>query len=298
MSYASLVEPLRAANLISGRQCFKLTRHAVEGGLISSSSGDVVRCRLLPHHEPDPDFLFVVAGGNPHRIDDPEIYLWLRRLARHKVTICGISGGPVVLAQAGIMSGYRMTVHWDHAPVLQERMTDLYLERSLFVVDRDRITCAGGIASLDLMHTLIVRHYGTGLANQVSDWFLHTEIRQPEGTQRAGLVERYGTTRRPLIEALAQMENHIADPLTLGQIAELSGIGERHLNRLFRIELGCSTMARYRTMRLDHARKLLLGTTLSITEIALATGYSGPSHFASRFRSEFGVSPSRLRNER
>ncbi|MCY4541853.1 MAG: GlxA family transcriptional regulator [Rhodobacteraceae bacterium] len=295
MSYAGVVEPLRAANLIGGETLYRIAHCGVGERMTASSSGNLVPVRPVAEQATEPDYLFVVAGGNPYRVGDPSIFACLRQAARRKVTICGVSGGPVVMARAGIMSGYRMTVHWEHAPALQESMTDIYLERSLFVVDRDRITCAGGIASLDLMHTLIVRHNGNSLANRVSDWFLHTQIREPEGTQRSGLVERYGTTRRPLIAALSQMENHIADPLTLDQIAILSGVGMRHLNRLFRSHLDVSPMEHYRTLRLEHARRLLLGTTLSVTEIALATGFSGSSHFTCAFRTLFGMAPTACR---
>jgi transcriptional regulator GlxA family with amidase domain len=207
----------------------------------------------------------------------------------------GVSGGPVILARAGLMARRRMTVHWDHAPALAEISPSLMIERSLYVIDRDRVTCAGGTAPMDLMHALIARHHGARFARQVSDWFLHTDIRPSGGPQRAGLVERHGTTNAALLDAITAMESHVADPLDLAQLARFAGVGPRQLNRLFRQRLGSSTMDYYRRLRLEKARALLRGSAMPMTEIALATGFAGSAHFASRHSRSYGAPPSSLR---
>ena len=60
-----------------------------------------------------------------------------------------------------------MTVHWEHAPSMQERWPELLLERSLYILDRKRITCAGGTAPMDLMHYLISEHHGQDFARRL-----------------------------------------------------------------------------------------------------------------------------------
>lgn len=188
-----------------------------------------------------------------------------------------------------------MTVHWEHAPALAEIAPHLLLERSLYVIDRDRVTCAGGTAPLDLMHALIARHHGAGFAREVSDWFMHTDIRPSGDPQRAGLVERLGTTSAPVLDAVAAMQSHMGDPLTLAQLALIAGVTPRQLNRLFQDRLGDSTMRYYRKERLRLALHLLRGSALSITDIALATGFSGSAHFSTAFSTWHGVPPSRAR---
>ena len=211
------------------------------------------------------------------------------------VLIGGVSGGPVILAQSGIMAGRRMTVHWEHASSLAEFAPSLALERDLYVIDRDRLTCAGGTAALDMMHALITMHHGADFATRVSDWFVHTEVRPSGGAQRAGPVERFGTTSLPVIRAIELMENHIADPLVLDQIAGLVGLGARQLNRLFRNKVGYSTMRFYRDLRLEKADNLLSQSTMSITEIALAAGFANSAHFSDSYRHKFGRPPSQRR---
>ncbi|MGH1481455.1 MAG: helix-turn-helix domain-containing protein [Geminicoccales bacterium] len=116
----------------------------------------------------------------------------------------------------------------------------------------------------------------------VSDWFMHTDVLPSVGPQRAGLVERFNTTKQAIIDAIEIMENRIADPLTLGEIAKFVGVSKRQLNRLFREKLGKATMAFYRDLRLEKARSLLTSSSLPMTQIAQATGF--PALLISRER--------------
>ena len=295
MSYSAAIEPLRAANLLADRTMYAFEQIPGSGERAVSSSGAVVNATAKVGDRVNVDLLLVVAGGDPVRFKGLHVFQWLRTLARRGVPLGGVSGGPVILARAGVMAGRRMTVHWEHGPALAELDPDLMLERSLFVLDRDRITCAGGTAPLDMMHALITKHHGADFARRVSDWFMHTEVRPSGGPQRAGLVERYGTTNRSVVQTIEIMEGHIADPLTLPQLSTLTGLGVRQLNRLFREKLGISTMGFYRDLRLEKAENLLQQSTLTVTEIAQATGFSGSAHFSQAFRARYGRAPTDLR---
>jgi len=295
MSYASASEPLRAANLLADKPLYDVQNISISGGRAQSSGVGSVRTLAQIGEQVDFDIVFVCAGPNPQEFRDKRVLQWLRHLARRGVMLGGVSGGPVILATAGLMEGYRMTVHWEHAPSLVEISPSLQLEKSIFVVDRDRYTCAGGIAPLDMMHELIASHHGQEFATSVSDWFMHTDIRASGQPQRAGYVARYGTTSAPVIRAIEAMENHIDAPLDLNRIAEFCGVGPRQLNRLFRDKMGIGTMAFYRDLRLEKAKNLLSQSPLSITEIALATGFCSSAHFAKSFRSKFDAPPSSFR---
>ena len=295
MSYASTVEPFRAANMLSRRTLYDVVNIGPSLELISSSGAASVAPQATLLTAPRLDYLFVVAGGNPATFADMAVWNWLAKIARFGVRLGGVSGGPVILANAGLMAERRMTVHWEHAAALEESAPHLLLERSLYVIDRDRLTCAGGTAALDLMLALITQHQGSVFASLVSDWFLHTEIRPAIGPQRSGLIARIGSTNAQVLETVKAMEAHVADPLTLEQLAQVSKISPRQLNRLFSLKLGRSTMGYYRDLRLDKARNLLTNSPLSLTEIGLATGFSSASHFSRVFREYFGRAPSEFR---
>ena len=149
----------------------------------------------------DLDYLFVVAGGDPMSFNDRAVFNWLARMARNGVRMGGVSGGPVILAKAGLMAERRMTVHWEHASALAELSPHLLIERTLYVIDRDRVTCAGGTAPVDLMHALIAEHHGSTFAQLVSDWFVHTEIRPSAGLQRGALAKRVGSNNAAILNA-------------------------------------------------------------------------------------------------
>ncbi len=300
MSYASVVEPLRAANLLAlslGRgDVYSLRNIPAKGLFAESSNGMRVDASGEVARDVDFDLLLVVAGGEPSEFHDERVFNWLRRLARMGVRLGGVSGGPVILAAAGLMQGRRMTVHWEHAEALAEISPNLMIERSLYVVDRDRVTCAGGIAPLDLMHALIAEHHGPVFARKVSDWFMHTDIRPSGGPQRAGVVDRFETTNRAVVDAIEAMENRLADPLRLDELARFVGVSKRQLNRLFGEKLGQSTMTVYRNLRLEKARNLLQNSTLPMTEIALVTGFSSSAHFSKAYSERYDESPSAVRS--
>lgn len=298
MSYSAASEPLRAANLLAGRRLYDVRHVAVKGGQAVSSGGAAIAADADAGRDFDFDLVFVVAGGDPSSFRDAGTFRWLRQLERRGVVLGGVSGGPVILASAGLMEGRRMTVHWEHAAALAEISPRLLMQRSLYVIDRDRLTCAGGTAPLDMMHALITEHHGHDFARRVSDWFMHTDVRPAGGPQRAGLAERYGTTNAAVLLAIEAMENHVADPLDLGQLAGHCRLGRRQLNRLFEDRLGRSTMAFYRDLRLQKARNLLSQSPLPITEIALATGFASSAHFSKAFRDRYGTAPSSLRQRR
>jgi len=294
MSYASVAEPFRAANLLAGRTLYELVNFAASGSAATSSSHVIVPADEPLSPAPCLDLLMVVAGGDPMTFLKVPVRGVLRELDKRGVVMGGVSGGPLVLAAAGLMEGRRMTVHWEHMPALAELSPTSIIERTLYVLDRNRVTCAGGIAPLDMVHALIARSHGAEFARQVSDWFLHTNVRPAESAQRSGLIERYGTTNRVVIEVIQLMHDHLAEPLSLLRLAELAGVSARQLIRLFRAHLGKPAMAFYLDLRLDHARHLLRASSLSITEIALATGFSDSAHFSTAFSRRYGQPPSKF----
>lgn len=295
LSYAALTEPMRAANLLARRQLYQMINISPDGGLVRSSGAMLVEPQAKPGDDLALDDLFVIAGGDPTGFNDRVVMNWLAHQSRLGVQLGGVSGGPIILARAGLMTGRRMTVHWEHAAALAEISPHLLIERSLYVIDRDRVTCAGGSAPMDLMHALITRHHGKPFAQLVSDWFMHTEVRPSAGPQRAGLVERVGVNTVAILDAVEAMEAHIAEPITLNDLAQTTGISARQLNRLFSEKLGRPTMRYYRELRLEKAQSLLRNSPLSLTEIALATGFANSSHFSHAYGALFGQPPSSYR---
>ncbi len=291
MSYASVVEPLRAANLLAGRELYKWLHITAGPAIVEASCGATVPCAAKAGDTLKLDLLLVCAGGNPASFRDRITLQWLRTLAARGARIGGVSGGPVILARAGIMDGYHMTVHWEHAPAVTEAFPNVLLTRSIYIIDRNRLTCAGGTAPLDMMHVLIAEAHGPELARRVSDWFMHTDIRPGQSAQRASVTERYGIHDARLAAALELMESHPGEPLKRSETARRVGLSVRQLDRLFSEKLHRSYADHYRRARLERARDLLRQSSVPITEIALACGFSSASHFGRAYKEAFGVTP-------
>jgi transcriptional regulator GlxA family with amidase domain len=295
MSYTAAVEPLRAANLLSGRTLYRWWHASPGGAPVIASNGVVILPDVSVGTERDADVLFVCAGGNPATFNDRTVFAWLRKLARRGVTIGGISGGPFVLANAGILGDHRVTLHWEHQPAFREAFPDIAVTQSLFEIDGNRITCSGGISALDMMVALIERDHGRQLAASVGDWFLHTHIREGMGPQRMDLRVRLGVTDQKLLRVLRAMETAIETPQSRGELAKIAGVSVRQLERLFQRHLGHGIHKQYRSMRLERARQLLRETAFPVLDVAVATGFSSASQFSRAYTSAFGESPTRTR---
>lgn len=296
MSYASAVEPLRAANLLAGQELFSVVPLSLDGNPVTSSSRTIVPCTHVDEVG-DLHTVFVCAGGKPSDWQHPGIVRALQRFSRSGIRVGGISGGPYLLAAAGLLQDRDFTIHWEHAPTLIESFPTLSPRHTRFVLDGNRVTCGGGVAPLDMMHALITERMGADFARRVSDWFLHTAVAEPSAPQRASMAERYGVHHPVLLTMLNKMETTIEQPLDRKTMAAFAGVSERHLDRLFADLLGRGFHAVYVGIRLEHARRLLQQSPLSLAEIGFATGFSSASHFSRSFSKSYGRTPGSMRRK-
>ena len=292
LSFASACEPFRAANDLAGRALYRLRYFGEGGGPVVSSSGAEIPAEPLPRARFRLHTLFVCAGGEPAGWDRPAIHATLRRMARFGVRIGGISGGPYLMAAAGLLGDRPFTIHWEYAGATLEAFPDARLTRARYVADADRPTCGGGVAPLDMAYGLIAERMGAAFARRVSDWFLHTAVGAADDPQRASAAERYRVHHPALLAVIETMEKTVEAPLGRRAMARLVSISERHLDRLFIEKRGLSFTAQYRAIRLAHGRRLLRQSPLRIGEIAAACGFASAAHFARSYRSQFGCSPS------
>ena len=295
MSLASAVEPLRAANQLSGKVLYDIDFITADGNHSQSSIGIFSEGKSIVQSGYDYDLVFIAAAGNPATYDNPDLLKYIKMLASNRVQLGGISGGSVLLARAGVMENRRFTVHWDHFEALREMDSQLLIVRSLYVIDQGRFTCAGGIAPLDMMSAIIASQHGRDLAKAVNDWFIYTSVRASNHPQRAGLVEKYNVHHPAVICAIELMQNHISDPLSCEQIASLSNIGERQLSRLFQRHLGKKIVAFYAELRLSHAHTLVEQTSMPMVDISVSSGYESVAYLSQIFKAKFGYTPAQFR---
>ncbi len=200
--------------------------------------------------------------------------------------------GGYALAKAGLLDKYRAVIHWENMTALREEFPRVVFSDQLFVIDRDRYTCTGGVAPLDLMLHIIKQHQGRDIAPLISEQFILDRIRNDQDRQHIPLQARVGLFHENLIEAAALMEANIEEPLSLDEIAALVGVSRRQIERLFKRYVGQVPTKYYLDMRLRRARELLLQTAMSIMQVAVACGFQSPPHFSKCYRMLFGHTPS------
>ena len=168
MSYSCAVEPYRAANTLAGRELYRWVHISPDSGPATASNG----VSVLPDHgleaPVDVDELFVCAGGNTHLFDDPPTLAWLRNQSHRTRLIGGVAGGPLILAMAGLLSGYRCTMHWEYIPGFRELYPTHTVTGTRFEIDRGRATSAGGAAALEMMVGMISDRHGHELAHAMT----------------------------------------------------------------------------------------------------------------------------------
>jgi len=291
MSFASVIEPVRGANRLSGFQFYDWELFAPEGGMVESNSGiTVAAAPVAALEQAHFDLVVVCAASHAEQRRFRAVEEVLRRLARRDVALAAVSTGSFVLARAGLLSDRRCTVHWDYAESFAEAFPDIALCNDLFVVDGSILTCAGATAALDMMLQLIGAHHGQELARQISGQFLHGGIRAAADDQRRMLLGM-GVTNSVVQKAVSFMEAAIEEPVPLSELTRRTGVSQRQLERLCKRYLGATPAQYYVQLRLERARRMLRQTDMSVAEVAIACGFVSLSHFAKVYRRHHGLSP-------
>ncbi|MGA0531671.1 GlxA family transcriptional regulator [Hansschlegelia sp. KR7-227] len=292
IAFASAIEPLRLANRGAGRALYDLSIWSRSGGACAASNGVEVSVGGRFADAPDLDMALVCGGIDVEKADHAALIALLRRLASRRRALGALCTGPHVLARAGLLDGYRATIHWENIPSLTTEHPDTDVDSELFEIDRDRLTCGGGFAAADMMLAVIARDHGAALASEVAEQLLHPRIREAGERQRMDLRMRLGVAHPKLLKVVALMEETIEEPLSSQDLAAAVGLSTRQLERLFFKYLGQSPAKRYLRIRLERARALIRQTSMPILSIALECGFSSASHFSRAYLEGFGKPPS------
>lgn len=298
MALAAMTEPLRAANLLSGSVLYEWKIVSPDAADAVSSSGFQIEAQYHHLAVPPSDLLLVVASLDFERQMQPRLLAQMTAVARSCKAVGAVSNGSMVLAEAGLLDGFRCTVHWERLREMQQRYPATRTSQEVYCIDRDRWTCSGGTAAMDMMLALIRAQHGQALAIQVANNFLHGRMRRPGDMQPMEVRWRYGIKDRRLARAIGFMEQSIETRLSLVQIADLAGLSTRQLQRLFVAEMHQSPEQFFVALRLQVAHDLLEHTDDAVGAIALQCGFGNSSHFARAFKAAFGRRPSDARGAR
>jgi len=291
ISLLSAIEPLRVANRLAGKTLYRW-QCLSENGQPVFASNDMA---LQQHHAIDevatPRNLFVVSSFNPQNYINQVTISWLRQLNRQGSLLGSFDTGCYLLAAADLLNDHPVALHWEAIPAFEETYPRLKISPDLFQISANRITCAGGTAVLDLLFELLQQTDNSSLASSVCDQFIKGAIRQNSDKQRLNLAHSLNIYNPRLLRVLALMASQIDNPIDLKQLAQMSFVSLRQLERLFQQFLNCSPSHYYLNLRLHRAHQLLCESSLSTPEIAAASGFNSTSHFGRVYRKHFGITP-------
>lgn len=295
LSFSAAVEVLRLANRSNGSDIYNWQVVGEGGGTVTCSSG--MRFSLDGDlEELSRDDTLVVCGGlDIQKATTRRLLNWLRREARRGVATGALCTASYSLARAGLLDGKKATIHWENQDSFLEEFDNVELTKSVFTIDTNRFTTAGGTSSIDLMLKLVARDHGEVLASSIADQLIYSSIRTDQDTQRLSVPTRIGVRHPKLADVIKRMENNIEDPTSPSVLAQDVGLSTRQLERLFRRYLKRSPKRYYMELRLQKARNLLMQTDMSVINVALACGFTSPSHFSKCYRAQYDTTPYRER---
>ncbi|MGR3794891.1 GlxA family transcriptional regulator [Vannielia sp. SX4] len=295
LSFAGAIDALRLANRTAGAQLYTWQLISEGGEPVAASCGSVFQVDGGLDDLARDEVILVCAGLDVEEKATPKVLAWLRKQARRGLAVGGLCTAGYLLAKAGLLDGKRATIHWENADSFTEEFDEVRLTKTVFVHDGNRMTTAGGTASIDLALQIIAEDHGEELANTVADQLIYSSIRTDQDTQRLSIPTRIGVRHPKLSRVIQIMEQNLEEPISPALLADEVVLSTRQLERLFRRYLNRSPKRYYMELRLQKARNLLMQTDMSVINVALACGFTSPSHFSKCYRAQYQTTPYRER---
>jgi transcriptional regulator GlxA family with amidase domain len=267
-----------------------------EHGPIASSCGAMIQPWAFME-DPKKFNYIVVVGGLLHGGQKvlPGTHAFLRAAARAGIPLIGLCTGSFVLARAGLLDGYEACVHWLHRDEFLNEFPSVRVEANrMFVIDRDRLTCAGGTSVVHLATHLIEKHCSRAQAVKslrilIEDTPLPSNAWQPEA------VVTYQAQDSIVRQAMLMIEQDLTHIKPLSALSRSLGVSMRQIERRFVSDVGMTPREYRLRLRLARAKWMLEHTDRSVTEIGIDCGFNESSHFSSTYKRYFNTQPSHAR---
>ncbi|MGV9301189.1 GlxA family transcriptional regulator [Amycolatopsis sp. NPDC003676] len=298
LDIACVSDVFDAATRLGAARPYEVRLASVDGLPFACQSG----LTLAPHVRIDqvrgPLDTFVVAGGIGHlaAAKDERLLAHVRRLSQASRRTASVCTGATVLAAAGLLSGRRATTHWSHASRLAEQYPSVTVDPvPLFVRHGDVYTSAGVTSGLDLTLAFVEEDHGPTLAREAAR-SLVTYLQRPGNQAQVSMfLAGPPPEHRQVRDLTAYVAEHLADDLGAPALANQAGISTRQLTRLFDAHLGTTPGKYVRTVRAEHAARLLSGTDLPLAAIARRCGFGSTETLRQAFLDHFDTPPSAYR---
>ena len=274
---------------------YRLSLMAADPGLVATTCGAFLAAGPLSPVE-DLDTL-VVAGGEGTRAatEDSALLEYVRAAGRHARRVTSVCSGAYVLAAAGLLDGRRATPHWARTADFARRFPAIRLEPDrIFVQDGPVWTSAGITAGIDLALALIAEDLGEEVARRTAQQLV-VYHRRPGGQSQFSALLDIERPQGRFAGVLAWAREHLTEPLSVEQLADVAAMSARNFARAFAAETGVTPAKAVERLRLDAARARLDADGDSVDQVASLTGFGDPDRMRRAFLRAFGQPPQAFR---
>lgn len=297
MCVASTVDPLRAANRVSGETLFDWKIVSADGNTPFTTADLPVSVSGRFDGRDDTDVLIVIGGFGSREQGSPSTLSAIRRVARSARAVGGVEAGTWFLGRARLLDGRSATTHWEDLEDFAAAFPEADVRPDRYIIDGPVFTSGGASPTFDLMLHLIRTRLGMAVALDVASVFIYDQARAATDAQPLVSLGRLDGYDHRLAQAIRLMETHVDQPLTVAAIAKRTGVSARTLEKIFGHAIGETPGAYYQRLRLLAARRLVLDTAVPMADIAARTGFSSAAAFSRAFSHMFGEAPVRLRRQ-
>jgi AraC family transcriptional regulator, glycine betaine-responsive activator len=302
MAFTAAVDALVTANLVQATPLFAFTIFGLDATTVRSDLGIDISANstldeLVLEGEGALDVLIVCGGFRCNLREHPPLSLALKAAAKKQKVLGGLWNGAVALAHAGVLDGLGCAMHPDNHAFVREGFPQVQVSPQAMVVEARILTSAGPNSALEMMLALIERLHGTDTVRAIREILSSDRVADDDET-RLIPAENDPTMPDALRTLLRLMNSNIEEPLGIEELADYVGLSRRRIERLFQSHLETTPSRYYLELRITHARRLLLQSSASISNIAVACGFVSSTHFSHCFKDFFGVSPSQARQKR
>jgi transcriptional regulator GlxA family with amidase domain len=302
MSFTAAVDVLVTANLVQSNTLFKVSSYALKTASITSdlgiditTSSKLSELKLMNNYELD---MLIVCGGLRCSLSaNTKLNQILKAAHKHNVILGSIWNGVIALAQANVLQEQICALHVDNHALMQEHYPSVNLSDQSFISDTNHISCADALGALDMMLHMVESITGPAVTRAVKE--ILSCNRSREGCEDR--LNQFGDNEQlpaVLRSAIQLMNSNIEEPIAIDEMASYLQTNRRQLERLFKQYLNTSPSRHYLEIRLTCARRLLIQSSDSITNIAIASGFVSSNHFSNCFSQYFKIPPSACRKRK
>lgn len=300
LSFTAAVDALVTANLVHHTAQFSYETLAVDSSPVISDLGIEIAAdknirSVLNTLKTLPDILIICGGFRCSTELHPTLNRLLTEASKQSCIIGGLWNGAIAMAHAGLLDHQSCALHPDNHAFIKERFPHIKVSDQVVVHQSNQITCAGPASALEMMLSLISETQGSAVVRAIRE-ILSCDLISERNDTRLNTIGDNPCFPEKLREIMALMAANIEEPISVDDLSECMDLSRRQIERLFQHYLETSPARYYLELRITQARRLLIQTNESVTNIALACGFVSVSHFSNCFRDYFSASPSSVRD--